>query len=157
MLKGVYNICECDGLAPYLFRSINAGVIIVSADTKEIRDINPAACFMIGMSKDDVIGRECKEYLCAENCDGCPVMTAHLIDGVEDVDNKEVIIYRKDGTRVYALLTINSVILEGHRLFINSLIDITKQREAENQLEEYWNKAGKMLSDNIHKLKNGSV
>jgi PAS domain S-box-containing protein len=151
------NMCECDGLSLHLFRAVHAGIVIVDADTKEIIDINPHACYMIGITREKVVGKKCKDYLCVEDCDGCPVMTKNLIEGVEDVENKEVVIYRKDGTRVYALLTINSIILENKRLFINTLTDITKQREAENQLEEYWNKAGKMLSDNIHKLKNGSV
>ena len=54
-------------------------------------------------------------------------MTDNLIEGVEDVDNKEIVLHRKDGSKVYALLTINSAILDNRRLFINSLIDITKQ------------------------------
>ena len=110
---------------------------------------------MIGAKREDVVGNPCRYYLCASNCDGCPVMTANLADGVEDVENKEIILHRNDGSRVYALLTINSIILSGQRLFINSLIDITKQREAEALLEEHWNHAERLLSDNIVKLKTG--
>ena len=149
--------CDNNELAVALFKSVQAGIIVVDAVTKCVIDINPAASFMIGMSRERVVGKDCKKYLCAENCDGCPVMTANLSEGIEDVDNKEVVLYRKDGSRVYALLTVNSIILNHTRLFINSLIDITKQKEAEARLEEHWNHAEKLLVDNIIRIKAGVV
>jgi PAS domain S-box-containing protein len=149
--------CNDDSLAITLFNIIPAGIIIVDAITKTIIDINPAALVMVGVSREYVIGKFCKEYLCVENCDGCPVMTANLSEGIEDVDNREVILNRKDGSKVYALLTINSIILNNNRLFINSLIDITKQKEMEAKLKLHWNYAEKLLSENVIRLKNGVV
>jgi PAS domain S-box-containing protein len=149
--------CENNELATILFKSVQAGIVVVDADTKTIIDINPAASFMIGVSREVVVGKPCKEYLCAEDCDGCPVMTANLAEGIEDVDNKEIVLHRRDGSKVYALLTINSAILDDRRLFINSLIDITKQKEAEMQLKSHWDHAEKLLSDNVVRLKNGVI
>jgi len=149
--------CENNELAAALFKAVQAGIVVVDAVTKRIIDINPAASFMLGVSREDVVGKPCKECLCAESCDGCPVMTANLAEGVEDVENKEIILHRRDGSKVYALLTINSIILDNKRLFISSLIDITKQKEAESQLKEHWNHAEKLLSDNVVRLKNGVV
>ena len=154
VVGSIKMICD-DKLAVALFRSVQAGIVVVDAVTKNIIDVNPAALFMLGVSRENVTGKPCKQYLCAKNCDGCPVMTANLAEGVEEVENKEIVLHRKDGSRVYALLTINSIILNNKRLFINSLIDITKQREAEALLREHWNHAGKLLSDNIVRLKNG--
>jgi len=145
----------CNGLAAALFKAVHAGIVVVCADTKKITSINPAACIMIGVRSEEVIGKECGEYLCTENCDGCPVMTASLEDGIEDVDNKEIVIYRKDGSKVYALLTISSIVLDDKRMFINSLTDITRLKEAEKKLEESWGQAEKMLSENVIHLKNG--
>ena len=144
----------CNGLAAALFKAVHAGIVVVCADTKKIIAINPAACVMLGAQAEDVIGKECGEYLCTEDCDGCPVMTASIEGGIEDVDNKEIVIYRKDGSKVYALLTISSIVLEDKRMFINSLTDITKLREAEKKLEESWTTAGELLKDSIIKLKN---
>lgn len=149
--------CVTDKLAVALFKAVQAGIVVVDADTKTIMDVNPAALFMIGVLRDEVVGHPCKEYLCADNCDGCPVMTANLTEGVEEVENKEIVLHRKDGSKVYALLTINSIILNNKRLFINSLIDITRQREAEVQLKEHWNHAEKLLSDNVIRLKHGVI
>jgi PAS domain S-box-containing protein len=152
-------VCNENDLARALFKSVQAGIVVVDADTKKIIDINPAACVMVGVNREEVLGKPCRKYLCAENCDGCPVMTANLADGVEEVENKEIILTRRDDTRVFALLTINSIILkegdEDKRLFINSLIDITKQREAEEQIHAYWSEAEKMLTENVERLKNG--
>jgi PAS domain S-box-containing protein len=150
-------VCESDTLAVALFKSIQAGIVVVDADTKLIMDVNPSALFMVGIMRSEVVGQPCKKYLCAENCDGCPVMTANLADGVEEVENKEIVLHRRDGSKVYALLTINSIILNGKRLFINSLIDITKQKEAEALLKEHWSHAEKLLSDNVIRLKTGVV
>ena len=149
--------CDDNKLATALFKAVQAGIIVVDADTKTIVDINPTALFMVGVRREEVLGKPCKEYLCAENCDGCPVMTANLSNGVEEVENKEIVLHRGDGSKVYALLTINSAILNDRRLFINSLIDITKQKEAEMQLKLHWDYAEKLLSDNVVRLKNGVV
>lgn len=149
--------CDDNKLATALFKAVQAGIIVVDADTKTIMDVNPAALFMIGVRREEVIGKCCKEYLCAENCDGCPIMTANLFDGVEEVENKEIVLHRRDGSKVYALLTINSAILDDRRLFINSLIDITKQKKAEMHLRSHWDYAEKLLSDNVVRLKNGVV
>ncbi len=148
---------ECKGLASALFKAVHAGIVVVCADTKKITAINPAACIMIGVHAEDVVGKECGEFLCIEDCGGCPVMTASIEDGVEDVDNKEIVIYRKDGSKVYALLTISSIVLDDKRMFINSLTDITRLKEAEKKLENSWTMAGKLLEDNIVKLKNGGA
>jgi len=149
--------CEENKLATALFKAVQAGIVVVDADTKTIIDINPAACIMIGFQREEVIGKECKDYLCAEDCDGCPVMTANLAEGVEDIENKEITLHRRDGSKVYALLTINSAIIDDKRLFINSIIDITGQREAEAELKSYWDHAQKLLSENVVRLKNGVV
>ena len=150
-------MCETGKLAVALFESIQSGIIVVDADTKLIIDANPAALFMVGISRDEIVGNSCKNYLCSDRCDGCPVMTANLSDGVEEVENTEIVLYRRDGSLVYALLTINSIILNNRRLFINSLIDITKQKQAEALLKERWNHAEKLLSDNVIRLKTGVV
>lgn len=147
----------CKGLAAALFKAVHAGIVVVCADTKKIIAVNPAACVMLGAQVEDVVGKECGEYLCTEDCDDCPVMTASIEDGVEDVDNKEIVIYRKDGSKVYALLTISSIVLDDKRMFINSLTDITRLKEAEKKLEDSWTMAGKLLEDNIVKLKNGGA
>ncbi len=151
--------CDRNDLARILFKAVQAGIVVVDADTKRIIDINPAACIMIGIPREDAVGEACKTYLCAENCDGCPVMTANLINGIQEVENKEIVLTRRDDTKVFALLTINSAVLreddKDKRLFINSLIDITKQKEAEKKIYGYWAEAEKMLADNIVKLKNG--
>jgi hypothetical protein len=42
-------------------------------------------------------------------------------------------------------------------MFINSLTDITRLKEAEKKLENSWTMAGKLLEDNIVKLKNGGA
>ncbi|KKM89026.1 hypothetical protein LCGC14_1252750 [marine sediment metagenome] len=147
---GGYN-----GLATALFKTVHAGIVVVCANTKKIIAINPAACVMIGVQSEDVVGKECGEYLCTEDCDGCPVMTASIEDGIEDVDNKEIVIYRKDGSKVYALLTVSSIILDDKRMFINSLTDITRLKESEKKLEEFWQQAEKILSENVIHLENG--
>lgn len=143
-------VYENNELAATLFDAVQAGIVVVCADTKRIIDINPAACVMIGVRREKIRGKECCEYLCAL----CP---QDLEDGLEDVENREIVLHRKDGSKIYALLTVVSRIVDDKRLFINSLIDITKQKEIEEQANCYWDEAGKLLEDNIVKLKNGGA
>jgi len=146
---------ECGGLSNALFKSVHAGIVVVSAGTKYIIAANPAACIMIGVSCEELVGKPCNQYLCMDSCDGCPVNTAGLDEGIEYVENKEIIIYRKDGTRIYALLTVSSVLLEDNRLFVNTIVDITKQKEVESERDNYLNQAQKMLEKSVIHLKNG--
>lgn len=150
-------MCDDDKLTHVMFDAVQAGVVVVDAITKKILYINSASAMLLGVHSEDVRGKECKEYLCAEDCDGCPVMTANIEEGVEDIENKEIVLRRKDGSQIDALLTIVSRIIDAKRLFINTIIDITKLREAEKRLERSWVMAGKLLEDNIIKLKNGGA
>jgi PAS domain S-box-containing protein len=137
-----------------LFNNIQAGILIIDGKTRVIADANPAAMRIIGRNVDDIIGKKCRECLCADSCEGCPLVEDY--DGAKEVENKEVIVHRIDGSSIYALLTITSILIKGRRFFINTLIDITKQRDAEIQLQEHWKLAEKMLFDNITSLKNGA-
>jgi PAS domain S-box-containing protein len=148
---------EAIELASALFKAVRAGIVIVDADSKLIIDINPAASIMIGVSREKAVGKPCKRYLCADDCDGCPVMTANLYDGIEEVEDKDIVLYRDDGSIVYAWLTISSIVLNNKRLFINTLIDITKQRHVEFRLKEYWDNASKILTENVTRLKTGAI
>jgi PAS domain S-box-containing protein len=150
-------VCESGNLATALFKSVSAGIIVVDASTKKILDINPAASVMIGLSREDVLGRVCYEHLCVEDCDGCPVLTAESQDGDEIVENQEIRLMRRDGSVVYAWLTINSALIEGRRVFINTLIDISRQKEAEHLLLEHLAYAERTLDDNIVRIQNGVV
>jgi len=147
-------MCDTNEIAAVLFNSIQAGIIVVDADTKKIIDINAAAAILLGVSIEDIRGKTCREYLCIDDCNGCPVMTSRIEEGLEDVENKEVILYRKDGSQVHALLTITSRFVNNRRLFVNTIIDITKTKEMEYQLNEYWDKAGELLENNLSHLKN---
>ena len=143
--------CEDGKLAAALFNAVPAGIVVVDSNGAEIIDINPAACIMIGVRREDVIGKSCSEFLCSAGCDGCPVMTG--ADAL--IENKEVVMHRKDGSSIYALLTISSILLNKKRLYINSIIDITRQKEAEAELDRYWSKAREMLEQNLVMLRNG--
>lgn len=150
-------MCKNGELMIALFDAIQAGVVVVDAGTKKILYINSAAAVLLGVHVEEVRGKKCKEYLCAENCDGCPVMTANIEEGVEDIENRGIVLYRKDGSQVYALLTVVSRIIDDKRLFINTITDITKLKESENKLANFWSKAEKILSDSVVRLKNGGV
>jgi len=146
--------CECIDFIRSLFNAIQAGIVLIDEETKVVVDINPAACFMFGVKRDSVVGKRCMDALYDSNCIGCPVLTNDFED---DKENREIIIHRKDGSKVYALLTIVSRILKDRRVFINTIVDITKQKEAEKELSLHLNKAAQLLDDNMVKLKNGDV
>jgi PAS domain S-box-containing protein len=138
-----------------LFNSIQAGILIIEGVSGIIIDANPAASRMVGIGTDLIIGKTCKEYLCAGFCDGCPLVEGEDING--DVENKEVLIQRRDGSVVHALLTITSILIDNRRVFINTLIDVTKQKEAESDRDRYLCRAKELLEKNVNKLKNGSA
>jgi len=149
--------CYCNDLSSILFNVVRAGIIIVDVVTKTIVDINPAACIMVGRDREFLVGKKCYEYLCAGSCEGCPAFISDVEEFKDIIEKKEIKLIRGDGSVMYAWLSVNVVVYNGRRLLVNTLIDISRQKEAELELARHWASAEKMLSENILQIKNNGV
>ena len=113
-----------------ILETVQAGIMIVDSQTKEIVELNPAAAKMIGSARENIIGKICHEFICPVDRECCP-----STDLAMKADNSEHTLLTADGTKKTILKTVNRVIIEGRNLLVESFVDMTEQKETENQLK----------------------
>jgi len=111
--------------------SMLAGFIIIDADTHTITDINPAACAMIGASKNFILGSVCHEYICPTQKGACPIT-----DLGQAVDHSERLLQRADGSKMQVLKSVTEIKLCGKAYLLESFVDITDRKRAEKEREK---------------------
>jgi signal transduction histidine kinase len=118
--------------------SIHAGVILINPVSHEIVDLNSFAARMIGAPKEQIVGSVCHRFLCpaAEGC--CPIT-----DAGEVVDNSERVLINNSGGHIPILKSVVPVSFRGELFLIESFIDISRIKDAEDKLQ----KLNRELSD----------
>jgi PAS domain S-box-containing protein len=101
------------------------GIKIVNAQSRKIVDINRAGEKMIGVSRKEIIGRPCFEFVCSESKGFCPVM-----DAGKKIKNLETTISKPDGQRIDVSKTSVPLVLEGEKYLIDIFVDISRHKRA---------------------------
>lgn len=110
-----------------ILHTIQSGLLVIDAATHRIIDANSAAEDMIGIQRNAIIGRNYNQFLCLKNGDDCP----SIGDRIQKSGNSESVLLCSDGSQKEILKTVASVILEGRECLIESFIDISDQKQAE--------------------------
>lgn len=110
--------------------NIQTGIILVDAETHTIVDANPAAVKMIGAAKDKIVGSVCNDYICPDRNGQCPIT-----DLKKDVDNAENQLVGADGVKLPILKTAVPVVLSDRKYLLESFVDITERKHAEEKLK----------------------
>ena len=111
--------------------SIQAGIVVIDAETHIIVDANPAAIRMIGAPKEQVIGHICHKYICPAEEGKCPIT-----DLGQKVDNSERILLTANGEEVPILKTATTMFLGGKECLLDTFIDITEKKKLEAWLAQ---------------------
>ena len=110
--------------------ALPAGLCIIDATTKEILDINPTGIKMAGWSRGDMVGKVCHRFICPAELGKCPIT-----DCGQKVDNSERILLTASGQRVPILKSVIRVNLHGRDCLVESFVDITDRKQAEESLK----------------------
>lgn len=109
--------------------SIHAGILVIDPESHRIVDANTFALAMIGAPKGLVVDRVCHNFVCGAAEGACPIT-----DLLEDMDNSERRLLRFDGTSIPILKSVVPVTYQGKKLLIESFIDISDRKWAEEML-----------------------
>ncbi|HWQ65694.1 MAG TPA: PAS domain S-box protein [Methanospirillum sp.] len=112
-------------------QSMQFGIIIIDAKTHLILEANQKALEMIGVSIDEISGSICHSVICPAELGRCPITDLGL-----NVHSSERILLTKDGGKIPVLKTVIRTILGGSDVLIESFIDITERKKAEEALVE---------------------
>ncbi len=138
-----------------ILNAIQAGVVILDAETHVITDINPAALKMIGERGENVLGKTCHKYICPAEKARCPVTDLN-----QSIDNSEATLLTCSGTEIPVMKTVSSIELRGREHLLESFIDISSRKrmekeliEARNQLEDRVRERTLALAETNRRLK----
>ncbi len=124
---------ELKGSEQYLktiFDSVQTGLVMIDPKTRTIVDANPAAVRLIGAKKDAIIGTVCEDSICHGRKGRCPV-----IDLRQSVENVESLLVKADGKKIPVLKTAVPVIVSGYPYILESFLDITDRKRAEDAMQ----------------------
>ncbi|MBI4643024.1 MAG: PAS domain S-box protein [Deltaproteobacteria bacterium] len=114
-----------------VMESVGAGIVVVDAETRQIVDINPFAEEIIGMPREEIIGKRCHEHICPAEIGKCPVMDLGLT-----VDQSERSLLTGCGQTIPILKTVTHFQKEGRKYLLESFLDITERKQVEEALRD---------------------
>jgi PAS domain S-box-containing protein len=101
---------------------------MIDAQTHKIVDVNPVAARMIGLAADSIVGHVCHQFVCRAAQGRCPITDLGQI-----MDNSERVLVMAKGETVPILKTVTTVHLDGRQYLIESFLDITERKRAEEE------------------------
>lgn len=108
------------------------GVMIIDSESHRIVEVNPLAQELIGAPWDEIVGKVCHWFICPAVKGACPIS-----DLGQKVDKSERILLGSDGRKVPILKTVIPIQLDGKEHFIESIIDITEQKKAAEEIKKF--------------------
>ena len=115
-----------------LMESIDVGVVVIDRQTHVIEEANRTATHMFGAPATEIVGRPCHSFLCPAAAGDCPIT-----DRGQVVENAERVMVCADGRTIPVLKSVRSVQINGCEKLIETFVDITAQKQAEEKLHEY--------------------
>ncbi len=109
--------------------SVQTGILIIDAETHEIIEVNAAALEMCGVQREEIVGFYCDNRICQSKTGKCPIT-----DLGKEVDTSERVLLTKGGKSIPILRRAVEVLLGGRRCILESFIDITDRKKAEDAI-----------------------
>ena len=129
--KAEEKLRESEKYLKTILSTIQTGMVVIDAETREITDVNEIASKLIGASADEITGQICHNFICPSERNQCPV-----IDLEQGIDNSERILVTAYGEEIPIIKNVVPITLNGHKYFLESFIDITERKKAEEKLKE---------------------
>jgi signal transduction histidine kinase len=105
------------------------GIVIIDAQTHTMLEANPKALEMIGGTGELVLGSVCHRFICPAELGKCPVT-----DLSQTVDSSERVLLNLRGEKIPIVKSVIKTMLGGKEVLIESFIDITDRKGAEDTL-----------------------
>ena len=124
-------LMESENRLNVILNSILAGVIVVDSYTYTIVDANPVSAELIGIPKEDIIGKSCFDFICSAEIGEYPIT-----DLKQNANKSECFLKRADGKKIPIFKTVTPTKWQGHDYLIKSFVDMSARKQAEQALEQ---------------------
>ncbi|MBU0909698.1 MAG: PAS domain S-box protein, partial [Proteobacteria bacterium] len=111
--------------------TVQAGVLLIDVAGHTIMDANPAACLMIGATRQEICGKVCHSFICPAEKGHCPIT-----DLGQQVDNSERLLLTCRGGHLPIVKTVVPLHMGGKKYLLESFMDISDRKRAEEELSE---------------------
>jgi PAS domain S-box-containing protein len=125
------TLYESEERLKIILNSIQAGILLIDAETHTIIDANPAASKILDVPKEKIIGRVCHQYICSGSTGKCPIT-----DLEKKVNSSEYVFSKANGREVSILKTVIPIFLEDKECLLCSFVDISEKKKLESQLRQ---------------------
>ncbi|KUJ96908.1 MAG: two-component system, NtrC family, sensor kinase [Desulfonauticus sp.] len=124
-----------------ILSNIQTGLAIVDFESRKIIEINPELEEILSLSKEQIVGKECFQYLCAGDYSLCP-------SGNTKELNYNLVTKNKEGKDIYLYKKVNVIKIENKKYVLESITDITDLKLIEDKLVQT-NKKIQTLFDSL--------
>jgi two-component system sensor kinase FixL len=111
--------------------NILTGVFIIDPENYTIVYANPIAARLTGTSREQLVGSLCNKHICPAEVGQCPIT-----DLKQDIDGSERILLTANGEKRQIIKTVVTIMLDGKPHLLESFVDITEQKKAEQAMEK---------------------
>jgi len=118
--------------------------MVIDAATHTIIDVNPTAADLIGLPREEIIGRACHRYVCPAETGMCPIS-----DLGQDVDNSERVLLTAAGMSIPIIKHATMVKLSGRDCLLETFIDNSDRKRAEKELRAAYEKLKRNQEENV--------
>jgi len=126
-----------------VFLNTICGVLIIDAYTHIIVETNPVAANLIGLKEEEIIGNICHKFVCPAEKGKCPITDFGSV-----VDKSERMILNKNGKTIPILKSVVPVRISGRDYLIESFMDLTTIKKAEEELVQ-----AKIIAESANRAK----
>jgi diguanylate cyclase (GGDEF)-like protein/PAS domain S-box-containing protein len=123
------SLGESEARLRSILDSVHTGFLIIDAETHVVVEANPAALQLLGAPREAVVGTVCHAHLCPAELGQCPIT-----DLCQELDNSERMLITANGERIPVLKTAALVSLGGKQHILESFVDITERKQAEEAI-----------------------
>ena len=120
---------ESEEYSKVLFNSLGAGILVIDPQAQKVVDANPYALEIIGRSREQVLLNSCPNFICRNGASNCPITAA-----VQTSRLSEEHLLGSNGEKIPILRSVVPVKRKGKEYVIESFIDLTERKAAEEVL-----------------------
>jgi len=111
---------------------VQAGILLIDLKTHEIVEANASALELVKTTREKIIGRTCSDTVCRMKACQCqnPKRSTEVV-------NRETELVAFDGAMIPVLKTVVPIMLKGRRYILESFVDISDRKAAEDELKRH--------------------
>jgi PAS domain S-box-containing protein len=113
-----------------IWDSTPSGIMVIDSETHQVVDINPFALKLLERSKKEVVGRSCHHFICPTEVGKCPITDLN-----QKIENMERKLINVNGEKISILKTVVPYRKKGNEYLLESFIDITDRKKAEQRIK----------------------